>query len=150
MGIAGPQHVGERDQALVLFLEETKANVRAALCDDFDTPTAVGHLKDLIRETNKYTESGVVGSAVLSSAAKYITSVLQTFGLIPDDNEIGFPLESASGESAGNKEELLAPYLDVLTEFRKTVRLAAMSESTVTSHLSDASLFIHHIVLVHS
>jgi cysteinyl-tRNA synthetase len=128
VGVAGPQHVGERDQNLVLFLEETKANVRAALCDDFDTPTAVGHLKDLIRETNKYIEGGVVGSAVLTSAAKYITSVLRTFGLIQDDNEIGFSLESAGGESAGNKEELLTPYLDVLTEFRRAVRLAAMSK----------------------
>lgn len=122
VGVSGPQHVGERDQALVMFLEATKANVRTALCDDFDTPTAVGHLKDLIRETNKYTEGGVVGSAVLSSAAKYVTSMLRTFGVIPDDNEIGFPLES------GNKEDLLKPYLDALTSFREAVRVAARSE----------------------
>ena len=128
VGVAGPQHVGERDEALVVSLEETKGNVRAALCDDFDTPSAVRHLMNLIREANKYIESGVVGSAILSSVARYITSILRTFGVVQDDNDIGFSLDSAGGETTGNKEELLTPYLDALTNFREAVRIAAISK----------------------
>jgi cysteinyl-tRNA synthetase len=141
------QYVGAAEEALMMKLEEAKAQVRAALLDDFDTPRAVYTLTELIRDCNKYVESGTatpisgstelaplpengLSSVVLSSVARYITSILGTFGLVPSGSDIGFPL-SAQGDSAadglqGGKEAMLTPYLDVLTEFRKAVRLAAM------------------------
>jgi cysteinyl-tRNA synthetase len=147
------QHVGPAEDALLTKLEEAKNNVRACLLDDFDTPRAVSVLTELIRDTNKYIESGTavpissstelaalpengLSSVVLSSVARYITSILSTFGLVPASSDIGFPLfeSSAAGEGADNvsssKEALLTPYLDVLTAFRQEVRLAAMSGDT--------------------
>jgi cysteinyl-tRNA synthetase len=71
---------------------------------------------------------------VLASAARYITSILRTFGLVEDGSEIGFPLAGAnSGDGVGgSKEQLLTPYLDILTDFRKQVRMAAMAGDTAS------------------
>jgi cysteinyl-tRNA synthetase len=91
----------------------------------------------------------------LMNVAKYVTKMLNIFGLIPESpgSDIGFPLggglasvdgSPASGESS-NKETLLAPYLDALTRFRETVRLAAIAGDTgavlrAADHLRDVTL----------
>jgi cysteinyl-tRNA synthetase len=130
VGVSGSQHVGPREQTIILAIENAKQLVRNALLDDFDTPEAISVLMNLVRELNRYMDSGAgtLSSAILSSGAKYITSILKIFGLIPDNNEIGFALESNGGVGE-NKEELLTPYLNALTSFREAVRLAAMSMS---------------------
>ena len=45
-----------------------------------------------------------------------------------DTSDIGFPLESAGG--GASKEQLLTPFLDILTNFRQTVRIAAINGDT--------------------
>jgi cysteinyl-tRNA synthetase len=138
---SGTQHVGPREFALLAALESAKERVREAILDDFDTPRAVQHLLELIRESNRYVEDqgGSMSSVTIISVAKYITSMLDIFGLMPDapGTDIGFPLGAvggADGVAAGaegfNKETLLAPYLDALTQFREAVRVAAMSGDT--------------------
>lgn len=126
---SGPQHLGPREHAMTLILETAKVNVRADLADDFDTPRAIQHLIELMKECNKYVEesgASLVG-AILISVAKYITFILGVFGLVPD-HDIGFPLGdgSAGAEAAGGKEAMLTPYLDTLAQFRMAVRTAAM------------------------
>jgi len=132
-GSDGPQHVGDAEKALLQTLEDAKIGVRASLMDDFDTPKAVTFLLELIRECNRCIEKDDgLSSVVLTNAARYITSVLKTFGLVPEAVEIGFPLSDgvsgADGVSASSsREQILSPILDVLTKFRETVRVAAMS-----------------------
>jgi ABC-type multidrug transport system fused ATPase/permease subunit len=67
---------------------------------------------------------------ILSDVARFITETLRTFGVLNDTVDIGFPLESSGGDSAASKEQVLTPFLDVLTKFREAVRLAAMSGDT--------------------
>jgi len=142
------QHVGPAEEALLARLEEAKEQVRACLLDDFDTPRAVSVLTELIRDCNKYVESGTatpisastemaalpencLSSVVLSSVARYVTTILSTFGLVPTGSDIGFPItEAGDGAQGGSKEAILTPYLDVLTEFRQAVRIAAMKGDT--------------------
>lgn len=147
------QHVGPAEESLLQRLEDSKAQVRACLMDDFDTPRAVSVLTELIRDCNKYVEVGSavpisastelaplpengLSSVVLSSVARYITSILSTFGLVPSNSDIGFPLhdsassDAESGGGGASKEALLTPFLDILTAFRQEVRLAAMSGDT--------------------
>jgi cysteinyl-tRNA synthetase len=142
------QHVGPAEEALLSRLEDSKTEVRACLMDDFNTPGAVSALTELIRDCNRYMESGTavpisggtelapmpaqgLSSVVLSSVARYVTSILRTFGLAPSGSDIGFGL-AGQGEAGAesSKEAVLTPYLDVLTEFRKEVRLAAMRGDT--------------------
>ena len=131
LGSDGPQHVGDSEQFLLLALEEGKAGVRMALMDDFDTPKATGVLLELIRECNRYMEQeGGMSSVILGNVSRFITTILRTFGLVPDSVEIGFPLMESGGDgesSAASREQILTPMLDVLTKFREAVRIAAMS-----------------------
>ena len=127
LGNAGSQYVGSREKELLNALTEAKRNVYEALMDDFDTPAATNFLVTLIRDSNRYIESSSSNppsSVVLSSVARYVTSVLKTFGLVPSAVDIGFPvgadgLSEGSESGAGvDKESTLTPYLDVLTKFR--------------------------------
>ncbi len=78
-----------------------------------------------------------LSSVVLNSAARYITSILRTFGLSQDGCEIGFPMAGSEAEGA-SKEQVLTPFLDILTEFRKNVRVAAIgSDSQAVLNLVD-------------
>jgi cysteinyl-tRNA synthetase len=145
LGLKSNQHVSAREHEMSHFLEATKKKVREALADDFDTPRAITTLLELIKEGNKYIEEIKLSTIVLSGVARYITSMLRTFGLVQDSADIGFPLESASGDSSTasmNKEQLLTPFLDVLTSFREAVRIAAISGDTravltAADHLRD-------------
>jgi cysteinyl-tRNA synthetase len=137
------QFVGPSEEAMLVKLESAKFGVRTALLDDFDTPKAIAVMIDLVKETNKYMELNAMSmsTVVLTSVAKYITFILHVFGLIPDAADIGFPLDSgdglinASSDSSGgvggkSREDVMAPLLDVLANFRAAVRLAALSGDT--------------------
>jgi cysteinyl-tRNA synthetase len=134
LGSQQTQYVGEREGVMLNALESGKASVRAALLDDFDTPVAISSLQSLIKETNKYMDQNLVSSVILSSVARYITSVLRVLGLVGDAADIGFPLEAAAGgsDSSGvSRETTLTPFLDILTKFREAVRLAAMAKDNM-------------------
>jgi cysteinyl-tRNA synthetase len=132
LGLDGPQHLGEAEMALLKSMEEAKGGVRASLLDDFDTPKSVTFLLELIRECNRYLEKedNGISTIIITNVARYITSILRTFGLVPDSIEIGFPDTGSSSSEGGGREQTLTPLLDVLTKFRETVRLAAISGDT--------------------
>ena len=141
LGNAGSQYIGPREKDLLNALTEAKKSVYNALMDDFDTPVATNCLVALIRDSNRYVESAgstPLSSVVLGSVARYVTSALKTFGLVPAAVDIGFPVGAdglaeggSSSSSAGvDKEATLTPYLDVLTKFREQVRVAAISGDT--------------------
>jgi len=164
------QYIGPAEEALMAKLESAKTQVRSALLDDFDTPRAVTTLTELIKDCNKYMDSGVamgiandnaiiyaqavttgLSSVVLTNVARYITTILRTFGLVPSTVDIGFPLQSshviAGGSDdpcveavVGNREAELSPLLDVLTTFRQQVRLAAIG--------GDVKVCMHHYLYV--
>ena len=143
VGMSDRQYISSKEHDILLSFENTKISLRNALADDFDTPRALHLLLDLIRSANRYLEDSNISTAVVINIAKYITSVLRTFGLVRNATEIGFPLENVSEDLVGqSKEESLAPYLDVLTAFRESVRMSAISGDTsavlqAADHLRD-------------
>jgi cysteinyl-tRNA synthetase len=101
-----------------------------ALKDDFDTPTALAVLVDLVKATNTYMNGSdyqIVGLVVRNVAA-YITRMFQTFGLIFNDT-LGF-VASGDDDAGANdsREQTLQPVLDALMEFRSAVRDKARSK----------------------
>jgi len=125
--VSGNQHVSREEHEILRSLENTKSNVSAALADDFDTPKVLASLLDLIHLTNCCMDKNEFSSIMILNIAKYITSVLRIFGLVGCHDELGFPLEMSPGESNGRtREEMVAPYLDVLAVFRESVRAAAI------------------------
>ena len=113
-------------------VETAKIAVDDALKDDFDTPTCMSKLADLVKATNLYlegceAENRTPLNLVVLNAAKFITKIFKTFGLIPENSgvEIGFPV---GGGADG--EEKLTPVLDALIDFRSAVREKARENDT--------------------
>lgn len=117
---------------LQLAVDKAIAAVDDALKDDFDTPTSIAALADLVKATNLYlegceAEKRVPVNLVVRNAAKFVTKMFKTFGLIPESSgvEIGFPV--GGGDSG---EEKLTPVLDALIDFRSAVRDKARTNDT--------------------
>jgi len=62
--------------------------------------------------------------------SSYITSILRTFGVIPsqETDSFGFQTVSEAGSGVGvNEEDIVLPYVEVLSDFREKVRTTARS-----------------------
>lgn len=121
---AGAQAWGERERALRAVLEKTQIGVHAALLDNFDTPTVMRLLDELVAATNDYTKGGEVRAMLVSQIAQYVTRILRVFGLVNGNDDIGFGPEAADGAGEG-REAVLAPVLDSWAKFRTDVRVRA-------------------------
>ena len=140
-----PQRWGPADKVFAAFIAKTKADVREALCDDFNTPGAMAALADLVKETNKYMSSATPVPLLVRGAAVAVTESFRGFGLIDALPGIGFGEGVSSGDSAeaggagAGREETLAPVLDALAAFRERVRDAARAgDANAVLRLCDA------------
>lgn len=118
-------------RGLQMAIENATTAVDDALKDDFDTPVCMTALADLVKATNLYLEGCVADkrlpvNLVVRNAAKFITRIFKTFGLIPEGSgvEIGFPV------GGGGDQEELNGVLDALIEFRSSVRDKARAKDT--------------------
>jgi cysteinyl-tRNA synthetase len=103
-------------------LNATQIKVDEALRDDFDTPSVISVLIDLVKATNIYMENPKnIVHLVIRNVAVYVTRILSVFGLTGGTEEIGFD-SSAGGGALSSREEILTPVLDALMEFRSAVR----------------------------
>ncbi|XP_008484240.2 cysteine--tRNA ligase, cytoplasmic [Diaphorina citri] len=102
---------------------QTKNNVHAALCDNMDTRSALDSIRDCISQVNIYLR-GTPNQLLLRDIGAYVTKILTVFGCIGDVKNIGFPLGGTGVEST-NLEELVLPYLTILSEFRDNIRTEA-------------------------
>jgi cysteinyl-tRNA synthetase len=141
--ITDPQRWDASARDLQNAINKTTKAVDDALKDDFDTPSAMSALSDLVKATNLYleaceTEKKTPVSLVLRNSAKYITKIFKTFGLIPEGSgvELGFPV----GGSGDNGEEKLTPVLDALIDFRSSVRDKARANN-VSGILAECDTF---------
>lgn len=75
-----------------------QTKVHAALCDNFDTPTAILALAELVSEVNKYLGAAAPRHLLLRKAAIYVSQILKMLGLDQSQDDIGF---AAAGEGAG-------------------------------------------------
>lgn len=107
---------------------ETKDTVHACLCDNVDTAGALKAVRDLVSACNLYlgdkSPEFSSNALLLKDVASYITWLLRTFGALPSDSNIGFPLGTAEN-SGFDLEETVMPYVRILAEFRDSVRTQA-------------------------
>jgi len=139
------QRWGDAEKKLSADLDQAKNEVHEGLVDNFNTPTAMLALGDLVRKSNIYISfqkenNDTPRSYLLSTIADYITEIFKVFGLI-DQHEIGFPAIS----SEANAEQILTPFLNTITKFREDVRTAARAKDhgsvlVASDKLRDESL----------
>jgi cysteinyl-tRNA synthetase len=123
--IAQVQKWTPETKVLARALQDAQTKIDAALRDDFDTPTVISTLIELVKATNVYIELPTTVHLVVHSVASYITRIFKIFGLLASD-EIGFD----AGGATGNREDTLAPVLDALMDFRSAVRDKARAKDT--------------------
>ncbi|XP_062982210.1 probable cysteine--tRNA ligase, mitochondrial isoform X2 [Elgaria multicarinata webbii] len=104
-------------------LAHTKATVKAACADDFDTPRAVGAIMDLIHHGNRQLkavtkETGSPRSAVVFGAiVSYVVEFLNTAGIA---------LAESQAAPEHNRPAVLSHVIDELVNFRIKVRSFAL------------------------
>jgi len=141
--ITNPQRWDANAREMQSSLDSATNAVDAALSDDFDTPTCMSILADLVKGTNLYLDKcesakNIPISLILLNSSKYVTKIFKTFGLIPEASgvEIGFPV----GGGGGDSEEKLTPVLDALIDFRSSVRDKARAKD-VSGVLKECDTF---------
>ncbi|GAA6031429.1 hypothetical protein JCM8097_005655 [Rhodosporidiobolus ruineniae] len=142
----GRHHYEQPETDLMAKLADAQSAFRAALCDSFDTPTAIQVLLDLVSTTNVYLARGRnnVNVAVILAVEEFVTRQLRMFGLgegAPADafgeRVVGWGMPVAKGDEAGvDREALLMPYLRALSGFRDQVRQLAMSGAPASEILA--------------
>ncbi|CAN0110178.1 unnamed protein product [Ascophyllum nodosum] len=125
-----PSRVREAELTLQARLADAKRDVRRCLCDDFDTPSAVVALQELVKAVNKYLETKeragekIVADSV-RGAAEYVTKIFKVFGLASTGSSLGFSSSTGAADAVSeeqSREAVLGPVLDVLSEFRDRAR----------------------------
>ncbi|KAF8268616.1 tRNA synthetases class I (C) catalytic domain-containing protein [Lactarius quietus] len=119
------------ERALTDALYQAQDKFREALCDSFDTPTAVNVLRDLVSRTNVYINSrgNELDVSVIERVARWVGNMFRMFGLGEgDSSELGWGQVSQDGSTSLNREEVVMPYLRVLSSFRDGVRQLAISK----------------------
>jgi len=130
---SGPQRWNPHAKQLHLAVNTAQRNVDNALKDDFDTPTCMSALIDLVKASNLYMETTTteypIVTLVVRNAALYITRIFKMFGLIPESAgvDIGFPMSQNSASASAN-DDILSPILDALLTFRSSVRNGARNK----------------------
>jgi len=97
-------------------------NVDEALCDNFDTRTALNVLASLVRECNKR-ES--INLNLAKEITAYIRRILSVFGVDFDEMDLDrylLPTKDATGEKVNQNDDLVLKYVEALARFRADVR----------------------------
>lgn len=121
----------ELDRSLNAKCVSTEQAVHSALCTNFDTPTALAALMDLVSVTNQYLLADQRPSATLvRKISRYVTKMLRIFGVVEGSDAIGF-------NSAANSEDngRFVTAVDALVRFRDEVRSAARATQQMPAFL---------------
>ncbi|VDM55334.1 unnamed protein product [Angiostrongylus costaricensis] len=122
-----------RDLEILEEFSKIKEGIHRALCDSIDTRTVIEKLRELIGIGNAYInekekENMVPNCLLLRNIASYMTHMFAVFGVIHRSDELGFPMER---DLSVDKEVVLMPYLNTLSNFREKVRNIAKDKKTV-------------------
>lgn len=100
-------------------LYQAQDRFREALCDSFDTPSAVNVLRDLVSRTNVYISSRAneLDVRLVENIARWVGSMLRMFGLGEGDpSELGWGQVSQDSTTSVNVSLARHPLLLLPTE----------------------------------
>lgn len=137
---------GAPERQLAKKIMDAQNAVHEALCDSIDTATALKVLRDLVGDVNMYLAdpARAPSAALLRKAGEYVTRILKIFGVIPDNSGMGFPTGDGS---VHNAEELIMPYVEALSNFRDSVRTAALARTPKDTEMLDLAGHLRDEVL---
>eukprot|EP00826_Nyctotherus_ovalis_P061525 TRINITY_DN8765_c0_g1_i10.p1 TRINITY_DN8765_c0_g1~~TRINITY_DN8765_c0_g1_i10.p1 ORF type:complete len:326 (+),score=137.32 TRINITY_DN8765_c0_g1_i10:148-1125(+) len=104
------------------ILCEYQDKVHKAICNNFDTPSAIGYLGELVNYANAYMKDEKnLKATLLIKIANYIQFILQCFGVI-GDTPVGFVVQRGS---VVDEEQAITPLMNVLCKFRDDIKATA-------------------------
>jgi len=106
---------------------EKKEAIHQALCNNFDTPTVISQLEQLISATNIYMSKPEIRYPLLVSVATYVSYIFRCIGLFFDDKLSKNETETGTVDV----ESIVAPYLDAFSTFRDKVRKSAQDKDPI-------------------
>lgn len=115
------------DDTLSQDLAAAQDRVWNALCDSFNTPSAMAAISELVTKFNS-AESSSLRNNTVGLVAQWITSMVNIFGL----NGTASGASSEIGWSGIDIPEYAAPILDSLSTLRDSLRELAISKTPVT------------------
>lgn len=137
----GQHHYGELEKQLATHLADCQVGFRAAMCDNFDTPRGMDLLLQLVSRANVYergTARAELNVSVLVNVAEYVGSMLRMLGLGEGQDTQTLGWGSAQEKGNVNRDEVLMPYLRILSSFRDHVRQLARANAPHTELLKLA------------
>ena len=121
----------EEDNKLNTFFEEVKKNVHNSFCDNFNTPGVVSNILELIRSTYEYQEKSSKAKNLklhlIYTIAKFISDIIKCLGLVYNTDFVDY-FRLSEGDAGKNAEEILSPFMDIITKFRHEVKNAIVVE----------------------
>jgi cysteinyl-tRNA synthetase len=117
------------DNRLAEAVLATQEGLHAALCDNFDTPTAMTKLEECVSAVNQYLiEQPVPKFPLLSRARSFVSDMLSIFGVIDSDE---------ATESAGSSERTSSIVSEFVSLRDRIRELATATKNPELMRLSD-------------
>ena len=121
----------EEDSNLNNFFLSSKKNIHQFFCDNFNTPGVISTILDLIKKVYEYQDKCNTKKSIklhlIYGIAKYISDILKCLGLIYNTDFVDyFRISENNGNK--NEEEILTPFMDIITNFRAEVKNTCITE----------------------
>lgn len=128
------------DKQLSDELTKAQTETHNAFCDNLATPQVLKIIQELISKTNNYIQQSSMGTnelriEILNAITTWIVKLLNILGFATRPDHLGW-LDESEDDINTNKEEVLLPYVKVVSQFRDSIRALAI-EHNISSVLSE-------------
>lgn len=128
--------VAAAEMELYDTLSETQKTVHEQLCDNLSVPQTLVTISELVQKANAYivAKKSDVKVEVVAEVSRWITKYFGILGFRINNDGVGWLAED--GEGSGSTEEVVMPYLNVLSRFRDEVRNGAINKAPYEDFLA--------------
>ncbi|GHP07970.1 hypothetical protein PPROV_000671200 [Pycnococcus provasolii] len=140
-GRTAPKRWGEPEKALAAHLLACQGEVDRSLKDNFNTPSAIAALLDLVAEGNRYTKDAGddrVDVDVLRRCAAFVSRTMRIFGMYDGLDAVAEDEERGEGGAGGGGDGAIDAAVGFRDEVRSLCKGGADSAKTLASSLLDA------------
>lgn len=129
--------LGESEKNLLSIFKQSQIDLHAAFCDNLSSPQALRIIQDLISKTNNYIQasSSEIRIEVLLNITKWIVNILNILGFDSRSDKLGWSDESELSQDSSSKENIVLPYVKLLSDFRDSVRNSAINKNDYNDFL---------------
>ena len=115
----------DEDTNLNNFFISSKKNIHQYFCDNFNTPGVISTILELIKKVYEYqdkcSQKKSIKLHLIYGISKYISDILKCLGLIYNTDFVDY-FRLSENDGNKNEEEILTPFIDIITDFRGEIK----------------------------